>query len=326
MIQVKSISLGLAYIGFLGSITSGCSDLNSEGNGNIPPNVILIVTDDLGYGQVGAYVERWNDNDSGILPTRYWIDSVAGEQMAKSAMPNLDKLAAEGVRFTSGFVSSPTCGPSRATLMTGRYSQRFGIYNNDDVSMGVPADEPFFASVFQKNGYATAAIGKWHLGKVEAEKLPVQTRDYHANKIYRCQKEQHPNNKGFDYYFGFNGSGTTYYNSPSLYRNEDNVKAEGYITEEFTREAIGFINKNIENPFFLYLAYNAPHIPLHEPAPEKYLKRFNSRNPHANNYYASLAAVDDGIGEITNLLDNKGLRDNTIIVFLSDNGAVADSP
>lgn len=130
----------------------------------------------------------------------------------------------------------------------------------------------------------------------------------------------------FDYYFGFNRSGASYYNSPGIFRNHENVAVPGYLTDAFSREAVRFIETRGEAPFFLFLSYSAPHIPLHEPAPVHYRNRFETGNPHVDNYYASLAAVDDGVGSILEVLENRDELANTLIIFVSDNGAVIDSP
>lgn len=311
----------------LGACSTGTPNQNATINNTKQPNVIVVVTDDQGYGQLNFDPNSYGQDQlhNTTVTRRYRTSVEAAYKAAQTAMPNTAKLANEGVRFTNAFVASTTCAPSRAALLTGRYTQRFGIYNNYDAEAGVKPEEKFLSETFQGNGYKTAMIGKWHLGELTIDSLVEKTRDYHRDCIYGCVKDQHPLNKGFDYYFGFNYHGSNYYNATSLFRDYDHVKSQGYITEEFTDETLDYIEKNKENPFFIYLSYNAPHIPLEERAPRKY-QRFNTGNLEVDNYYATLAAVDDGVGQIVNKLKELKLDDNTIILFVSDNGAVVDSP
>jgi len=308
----------------LGACSTGTTNQVSE---TVQPNVILVVTDDQGYGQLNFDPSSYNEN--GLKNTqvtkRYTTAVEAAYHAAQTAMPNTSKLANEGVKFTNAFVASTTCAPSRAALLTGKYTQRFGIYNNYDAEAGVRPQEKFLSETFQENGYKTAMIGKWHLGELTIDSLVEKTRDYHRDAIYGCVKDQHPLSKGFDYYYGFNYHGSNYYNATSLFRNYEHVKSQGYITDEFTDEALQYIEKNQKNPFFMFLSYNAPHIPLEEQAPRKY-QRFNTGNTEVDNYYATLAAVDDGIGQIVSKLKELKIDKNTILLFVSDNGAVVDSP
>ncbi|MFA8433096.1 MAG: sulfatase [Marinifilaceae bacterium] len=291
------------------------------------PNVIVIVTDDQGYGQLNFDPDSYSNGelDKINVTRRYATNARAAYEAAQTAMPNVSQLAKEGVSFTNAYVASTTCAPSRAALLTGKYTQRFGIYNNYDAEAGVKPEEKFLSESFQENGYNTAMIGKWHLGELTIDSLVEKTRDYHRDAIYGCVKDQHPLAKGFDYYFGFNYHGSNYYNATSLFRNYEHVKSQGYTTEEFTQEALDYIEKSKKDPFFIFLSYNAPHIPLEEQAPRKY-QRFNTGNKEVDNYYATLAAVDDGIGQIVAKLKDLNIDENTIIYFLSDNGAVVDSP
>jgi uncharacterized sulfatase len=292
------------------------------------PNILLIMTDDQGIGQM-AFSNEHRDPATLWRPegtSRYQVDVEDALEAAQAAMPNLERLARTGVRFTNAFVASPVCSPSRAAVLTARYPQRFGIYSNDDAMEGVPVTEVFLPGIFQQAGYRTAMIGKWHVGKATRKNLPEKTRDYHMNAIVGTVPEHHPLERGFDYYFGFNRSGSGYYNPTSIFRNHENVEVPGYLTEAFTREAVEFIETRGSQPFLVFLSYNAPHIPLHVPAPACYLERFDTGNPHVDNYYASLAAVDDGIGRILDTLKARGELEKTLIFFISDNGAVIDSP
>ncbi|WP_460023880.1 sulfatase-like hydrolase/transferase [Marinifilum fragile] len=309
----------------LGACATGTTNQAAEANQK--PNVIVVVTDDQGYGQLNFDPNSYSQDQlkNTQVTKRYTTAVEAAYNAAQTAMPNTSQLANEGIKFTNAFVASTTCAPSRAALLTGKYTQRFGIYNNYDAEAGVRPDETFLSETFQENGYKTAMIGKWHLGELTIDSLVEKTRDYHRDAIYGCVKNQHPLNKGFDYYYGFNYHGSNYYNATSLFRNYEHVKSQGYITEEFTDEALQYIEKNQKDPFFIYLSYNAPHIPLEEQAPRKY-QRFNTGNPEVDNYYATLAAVDEGIGQIVAKLKELKLDKNTMILFVSDNGAVVDSP
>jgi uncharacterized sulfatase len=292
------------------------------------PNVIVVLADDQGFGQLPVYSDEYSDEMLFMSQNmeRYACDEQKARDAANACMPNLQNLATNGVVFMNAHVTSAVCGPSRAALITGRYQQRFGIYDNKDLAKaGIPLSETLLPELFQKAGYRTAMIGKWHLGQTTKIPLPVQTHDYHKNAIVGCVPEHNPINRGFDHYFGFNSSGTTYYESPSLFRGLENVKATGYATDEFTDDAVHFIEASGDQPFFIYLAYSAPHIPLEEPAPAIY-QRFDTGNPEVDNYYAYIAAIDDGIGKITALLKQRGELENTIIFYLSDNGAVIESP
>ena len=261
------------------------------------PNVIVIVADDMGYNDVGF-------NGCQDIPT-----------------PNIDRIAKAGVVFSSGHVSFGVCSPSRAGLLTGRYQYRFGyernpLYVPSDSTMGLPLTEETMADALGRSGYYNMIIGKWHLG---------------------AHKSLHPLKRGFNEFFGFLGGGHQYFpekwtlQNPEdangetesyrtkLNRNYTPVEETEYITDAFSREAVSFVERNKKKPFFLYLAYNAPHAPLQ--ATEKYLNRFQSiQNPKRRTYAAMVSALDDGVGILLDKLKETGQIDNTIIVFLSDNG------
>ncbi len=261
------------------------------------PNVILILVDDLGYQDVGF-------NGCSDIPT-----------------PNIDRIASEGVKFTQGYVSYAVCGPSRAGLITGRYQDRFGFGRNplfapNDPEMGLPLTEETLAEVLKKADYKSIAIGKWHLG---------------AHQSLR------PLSRGFDAFFGFLSGGHTYFPETWTLRDEyevasqfdayrtkllrDNTRMEEneYLTDALSREAVNYIGQYQDGPFFMYLAYNAPHTPLQ--ATEKYLSRFEDiEDPKRKTYAAMVSAVDDGVGKILDKLEQLNIDQNTIIFFLSDNG------
>jgi arylsulfatase A-like enzyme len=224
--------------------------------------------------------------------------------------PHLDSLAKNGVRCTSGYVSGPYCSPTRAGLMTGRYQQRFGHEFNPGPNpmgdIGMPLTEVTLADRLKAAGYKTGMVGKWHLG--DAEKF-------------------HPNNRGFQEFFGFLGGARSYFPLPNnppvggrMYRNLEVLpENEPYTTDTFTREALAFIDRHGKDEWFLYLTYNAVHGPMH--ATEKYLARFKDvADENRRTYCAMMSAMDDGIGAVLKKLDENKLSENTLIFFVSDNG------
>ena len=249
------------------------------------PNILLILSDDQGYADVG--VQGCRD----------------------FATPHLDSIARNGVRLTNGYVSAPQCAPSRCGLLTGRYQQRFGYeYNNDSLGVGLPLTEKTIADRLKAAGYATGIVGKWHLGKEE----PF-----------------HPLNRGFSEFFGFLGGGHKYLAPTSraakerekdLWRNREPVQHTKYLTDMFGDEAVAFVDRHAKEPWFLYLAFNAPHVP-NEAAPE-YLARVSGiTNETRRIYAAKVTALDDNVGRVLAKLRETGQEERTLIVFLSDNGA-----
>lgn len=296
------------------------------------PNVIVVTMDDLGYGQLPfdqrSFEPASMENREVVDTYKIGIDKAI--EAAKKSTPTLLSLMDEGVRFTNGYVAHGVSGPSRAAIMTARSPARFGVYSNTDAQDGIPLEEKFLPELFQNHGYYTAAIGKWHLSKISNVPVPEdkQTRDYHDNFTTYSAEEWQPQNRGFNYFMGFHAAGVAYYKSPSLFRNREHVPAEGYISDQLTNEAVAVIDraKTLEQPFMLYLAYNAPHLPNDDPAPEKYQKMFNTGSPTADNYYAAVYSVDQGVKRVLEKLKETGQYDNTIILFTSDNGAVIDGP
>jgi uncharacterized sulfatase len=280
------------------------------------PNILFVLLDDLGYGQFAPNADQFDlEQLNPIVADRdkKEITPQAALEAVKSASPNLTRLAAEGTRFTDAYVACPLCAPSRSAIMTSRYPQRFGGYNNRDIEQGgVPRDQLFPAQLLQKSGYRTAVIGKWHLAKLQGG--------------MDAGSGQHPLERGFDCYFGFNSCCSTYYDATNLYRNREKAKPEGYITDQFTDEAIQFIRGGQDKPFFLYLPYNAVHGPYGKPAPDKYLQRFHTGSKRVDNFYAYLSAADEGLGKIRRTLAEMGQENNTLIILLSDNGASGNTP
>jgi arylsulfatase A-like enzyme len=249
-----------------------------------PPNIVVIVTDDMGYADIGVHGSR-------DIPT-----------------PNIDALAKGGIRFTDAYVSGPYCSPTRAGLMTGRYPERFGHEFNLDMTpahadFGLPLGETTLADHLKAAGYRTALFGKWHLG---------------AGDKY------HPMSRGFDEFFGFLGGQHSYLDTQAASRNPlldgRKVVAETtYLTDAFGDRAVDFIKRQKSQPFFLYLAFNAVHIPME--ATDKYLSRFsNIADTQRRTYAAMLSAMDDHIGKTLAALREEGLEENTLIIFFNDNG------
>ena len=245
------------------------------------PNIILILADDLGYADLG--VQGCPD-----IPT-----------------PHIDSIAGNGVRFTNGYVSSPICSPTRAGLVTGRYQQRFGHELNfgaPDAPFGLPLSEATLADRLQARGYTTGLVGKWHLG---------------------INEEFHPQNRGFDEFFGFLGGEHSYFpdDSDPLLRGTQVVPETEYLTDACAREAVAFIDRHRQEPFFLYLPFSAVHLPLE--ATEKYLTRFPSiPDENRRTLAAMLSAMDDGVGQVLKKLRETDLEERTLIFFLSDNGGI----
>lgn len=248
------------------------------------PNVILILADDLGFGQLGC---QGGDE----IPT-----------------PNIDSIAADGVRFTDGYVSCPVCSPTRAGLLTGRYQQRFGHeFNpgdggNQTSNFGLSLNEKTIANHMKDAGYATGIVGKWHLG---------------------AAPEYMPTRRGFDEFFGFTGGAHPYFavgaKQAPIIRGTETVKEKEYLTDAFAREAVSFIDRHRDEPFFLYLAFNAVHMPIQ--AQEERINKFKHiKDEKRRNFAAMLCAMDDGVGSALQKLRDLNLEENTLVMFLSDNG------
>ncbi|HOJ74593.1 MAG TPA: sulfatase [Phycisphaerae bacterium] len=281
--DIAFLAIGMA-ISFLRAPTHGQSATPPTQAGAKRPNVIVIVADDMGYADLGC-------------------------QGAKDVRtPHIDSLAANGVRFTDGYVSCPVCSPTRAGLITGRYQQRFGHELNPPPpgqasKEGLPLTEKTMADYFKQAGYVTGAVGKWHLG---------------------YQPAMRPTRRGFDEFFGFPGGSHSYVdaradaNNPIL-RGTEPVNEKEYLTDAFSREAVAFVNRHADKPFFLYLAYNAIHGPMQ--SPESYKEPYAAiADPKRQTMAGMLAAMDTGVGQLLDALRQRNIEDNTLIFFISDNG------
>lgn len=250
------------------------------------PNILLFLADDLGYADIGV-------NGCQDIPT-----------------PNIDRIAKNGVRFTDGYATHPVCSPSRAGLMSGMYQHRFGFEHNSgperyaDPNFGMPLEIPSLAEKLKTAGYATGMIGKWHIGFKEGLR---------------------PHERGFDYHYGFlSGARSFYPDSPRefdpIIRNGVPVTDEkDYLTDAFARESADFIGRSKDQPWFLYLAFNAVHSPLE--ATEAYEARFPHITDKKRKTYAGmLAALDDAVGRVMTKVRELGQEENTLVMFYSDNG------
>ncbi len=260
------------------------------------PNVIVIVADDLGYGQLSCY-----------------------PHLLDVHTPNIDRIATTGLRMTDGYAADGMCWPSRGSILTGRYHQRWQSRAN------IPAKERMLGSYLRQAGYTTGCIGKWHNTGSIGE--------------WDGKPENHPFGRGFDEFFGFLGGMHDYFdwdlgthwkggrNRPHympIYDGKQRVEGTGYLTDVFTQKAVDFVDRNKDEPFLLYLSYNAIHTPLQAPA--ECLKRFNDGKTSRDLWRAMLYATDRGIGSILDALEGLRLRENTMVWFIGDNGGYPVDP
>jgi len=302
---LKTLGLGTAALGVQ---HLGCA----TGRGNRKPNIIYILADDLGYGELGCY----------------------GQEIIKT--PNIDRIAAQGIRFTQHYSGSPVCAPSRCVLMTGKHTGHSYIRNNgrpehrerDEGELYFPGQNPIpdsevtIAEVLRNAGYATAAIGKWGLG------YEGSTGD--------------PNKQGFDLFYGYICQVHAHNHYPRfLWKNGEKILLDGndrtltgkqYSQDLFIDEALKFIRENKDKPFFLYLPFIIPHLSIQ--APEESLSEYNGKIPeepykHTSylkhpfpraGYAAMITHMDKGIGQIMDVISELELDENTLIIFTSDNG------
>lgn len=307
--QTSSWLLGLLVVLGLLPCAASSDEAPAKATDARRPNIVLIVSDDQGYADLGC---------------------LEGSQIIT---PNLDRLAREGTRLTSFYVSWPACTPSRGSILTGRYPQRNGLYDmirNDlvnyghryteaeyavspEMTLGMDTREVTIAEVLHDAGYATGVFGKWDGGRARRF-LPLQ--------------------RGFDEFYGFANTGIDYYTHerygiPSMFRGNDRTEEDHgqYATELFRREAVRFVRQHHDRPFFLYVPFNAPHSASNLErdslqVPDKYLERYPEavRSTNRGKYMAMVTAMDDAVGDILDTLDELKLTENTLVIFLSDNG------
>lgn len=279
-----------SVIGIAAAIKLGTKGSAYDDGAERKPNILIIIADDMGYADVGFH--GFKD-----IPT-----------------PNIDSLAQNGIQFINGYVSHPWCAPTRAGIMTGRYQQRFGFEHNPrfdfkDEIAGIPENEITLAQMLKEAGYTCGLIGKWHLG---------------------AHPKFHPLKRGFDEFFGFRGGGHNYFKSGEtldepmyllpLERNFGEwLPLNRYLTFVLAEQAMDFVKRHRDKPFFLYLAFNAPHGPLQ--APKEYIQKFeNIEDKRRKVYAAMMSALDDAIGQLLKTIQDLGIENETLIFFLSDNG------
>ena len=282
---MKLTSLKASWIGFIALACGGITA--SDSAETTKPNIVYIVADDLGWKDVGFH----------------------GSDIKT---PNIDRLVQAGARLEQ-FYAQPMCTPTRAALMTGRYPFRYGLQTAVILSAhtyGLATDEWLLPQALKEAGYETAIIGKWHLG--------------HADRKYW------PRQRGFDYQYGPLIGEIDYFTHEQhgvldWYRNNKPLKEKGYSTSLIGNEAVKFIAAHDPGvPLYLYLTFNAPHTPYQ--APQAYLDRYqNIADPSRRAYAAMITALDDEIGRVVAALEKKGMRDNTLIIFQSDNGGTRNA-
>jgi len=248
------------------------------------PNIVLIVADDVGYGDIGFMGCR-------DIPT-----------------PHIDGIAAAGVRFTDGYVTAPACSPSRAGLLTGRYQTRFGHEFNpepptpgDPTDTGLPLTETTIADALKAAGYRTGAFGKWHLGASPAMR---------------------PLRRGFDAFYGFLGPNHPYIpvkGAAPIFRNNKKVPAPAHLTTAIGEQAAAFVKRQADEPFFLYMPFSAAHTPL-QPDAEQLARLASIEDLKRRRYAALVTDMDDAIGQVLQAVRDAGQEDNTLVLFYSDNG------
>ena len=268
------------------------------------PNIVLILADDMGYGDLGCY----------------------GHPVAKT--PNIDQLAKQGVRFTQHYSNGPECSPTRTALLTGRYQQRAGglecaigtgnVGRYDDAirlaasgELGLSAEQAVIPTALQKAGYACGVFGKWHLG-YEPQFNPIQ--------------------HGWDEFFGYLGGNVHYFNHRELsdlhvlFRGRKPIRCEGYMTHLITNDSVAFIKKHKDRPFFLYVSHECPHFPFQGPDDrDKVVTEENWMERDAETYVAMLEDLDTEVGRLLATLDTLEIADNTVVVFVSDNGGLSEA-
>jgi arylsulfatase A-like enzyme len=268
---------------FLNALPTG---LRSQ---TVRPNIIYIMADDMGYADLSCYGRK------------------------DYQTPNLDKLAAQGVKFMNAYAGAPLCTPTRTSFMTGRYPARTPIGlmeplrgGRKDSMVGLTPDHTSVATLLKNNGYETYLVGKWHLG---------------YGQVYG------PNKNGFDYFFGFSAGASDYISHTNgkgqgdLYENEKPITKEGYLTDIWLNKSVEIIKQKHAKPFFLSIQFNAPHWPWQAPGDAAYPDTLDWRKGGTKEKYAAMVkSLDDAVGKIMRAIDDENIGKNTMVIFTSDNG------
>ncbi len=321
------------------------------------PNLLFILMDDLGYGHFGPNnaaltVDDFNPWFVRLVKENQDYSPDQALAFSKSATPSLNRMAREGILFTNAFTTSNLCAPSRLGIATGIQQNRLGVYRNLDCEQRGLDPGSHLAGVLQDMGYATAHIGKWHIGQRDksiidelADSLGLDMQlDRWGNlrqspDIYRAFMnsgylgsvidEHNPLQNGFDYYYGYNYWASQFYNSTIVWENYTHAgKQKGYNTDVFTDKALDFIKSSRakDQPFYIQIHYHAVHDSLEPKAPDMYYNKFDSPSYDLNNFYAHVNAVDVNLKRILDYLESVNQLENTLIIFSSDNGGQVGGP
>ena len=253
------------------------------------PNIIYIMTDDMGYGDLSGYGRK------------------------DYSTPNIDKLASQGIKFVNAYSAGPLCTPTRTAFMTGRYPAKTPVGllepltgNKNDTAFGLTSKYPSIATLMKAAGYQTVLIGKWHLGSLS---------------------QHSPAKNGFDYFFGFHSGANDYISHKGdkgkhdLYENDALVYPKGYLTDLFAQKAVEFIKQKHYKPFFLTITFNATHWPWQGPTDKPYEDSVDYRKGGSPSIFAAMMkSLDDAVGSIMKTLDDEQLSKQTIVIFTNDNG------
>lgn len=258
------------------------------------PNIVLLLADDIGYGDLGSYGNR-------DVPT-----------------PNIDRLAAEGVRFTDAYVTCPACAPSRLSLMSGAYPQRFGMtWNDDRGAHKLPDAQRLLPELLRSGGYATGLVGKWNVVR------PAETVFDEVYDFIEWESDYWPQADG--HYIGSNAKTNPGFRSSKTQYWGPVREGDEYLSDRLARKAVEFIDRHANEPFFLYVGFNAVHSPWQGRKQDQ--KRFAHLPEEVMRLYASMiAGLDDGVGRIMEGLRNRRLEKNTLVIFLGDNGPAIGGP
>ncbi|WP_168442242.1 sulfatase family protein [Pontiella desulfatans] len=301
------------------------------------PNVLVVMLDDFGTGHFAPVARqlKLTEVDPAFLDYTASLEESYDPQVAleasRRAMPFMETLAEQGVVFTRAFSASSLCAPARQGVLTGTSPTRWGAYRNIDINVcGLPEGR-CLASGLQDQGYKTGFVGKWHVGSKDSElrkkilaeggtEAEVNQAGYRGSVI----EKDHPHNNGFDYAYFYNFYECPFYNSELIWDNRTFTgNRHGYNTDLFTDKAIDFMEQSLDEgkPFFMDLALHAVHIPLDVDAPAEYAKRFDTGYTSIDQFYAHIYAVDRSIERMVDMLKRRGAWENTLLFFLSDNGA-----